>query len=138
MVLVYLLNLKESARSAIYVLLLPVASLLPEMFAQLQADNRPVERRDPSPLANLQPGQANMPANQEAPSDHDEASNISTSERSESFTQALQKLQACQRFHSAHQSTGVKRKISLAPDQTARLKAHALLCLQAKSGGKPQ
>lgn len=65
------------------------------MSSRLQADNRPVDRPDPSLLATSQPGHPNMPANQDAPSDHDEASNISTSERSESFTQALQKLQAC-------------------------------------------
>ena len=66
-----------------------------QMTDHLQDDNRPVVTPDPSPPVDLHPDHLNMPAKQEAPSDRDEASNISTSERSESFTQALQKLQAC-------------------------------------------
>ena len=62
--------------------------LFPHMTAHLQADDRPVGNPDPSPPVDPRP-------DQEAPSDRDEASNISTSERSESFTHALQKLQAC-------------------------------------------
>ncbi len=67
--------------------------LCPEMSAYLQAGNRPVDRAIPSPPVELPRGHLNMPNNQESASDHDETSNISTSERSESFTQALQKLQ---------------------------------------------
>ena len=68
--------------------------VIPQVNAWSQADNRPVDRAVPSLPEELPRGHPNVPINQEAASDRDETSNVSTSERSESFTQALQKLQA--------------------------------------------
>lgn len=65
------------------------------MALAYQADNnRPMGRPDPSAPLDL-PGRQDLLPTQQASTDHGEASIISSSDRSDGFTQALQKLQAC-------------------------------------------